>query len=255
MEILRSVSSAWWFWTCVLIAGLWGACLYMSKKKGRARSGALDRAILWLPLAFLIVAFAGVSQSVNSVQTEHERIALGDHSHDHSEHADSGKATMEPGRVVSLDTSKGRIEFVLFEQDCPESTARIIEFAEKGYYDGVKFDRVEKNALIQIAEPDKNAAPICREVREGLINARGAVGMARTNNPDSATSVFYVLLEPWRHLDMEYTVFGRLISGMDVARKISIGDTIRKAKVRKLTGADRKRFDRVMQIEAEQNTQ
>ena len=237
--------------TDLAIAVLWGACMLVSAKRGRKDSGLLGRARLWLPLAFLVVAFVGISQSVDSVQTEPERVEV----KQKPNIAERKKGTMNPGRVVSLQTNKGTIDLVLFEQDCPKTTARIVEFVEKGHYNGVKFGRVEKNELIQIADPGVAATPVKRELRDGLINSKGAVGMARGNDPDGATCVFYILLEPWRHLDSDYTVFARLVAGMDVAHKIAIGDTISKATVRKLTPRDRKRFDEVLRIEAEQNTQ
>jgi cyclophilin family peptidyl-prolyl cis-trans isomerase len=84
-----------------------------------------------------------------------------------------------------------------------------------------------------------------------LIHTKGTVGMARTSNVNSATSVFYILIEPLPHLDYEYTVFGRLIRGMDVATAIKKGDMIKSATVRLITDADKKEFAKVLKIESE----
>lgn len=166
------------------------------------------------------------------------------------------EATLEPGRVVSLDTDKGTIEFVLFEADCPKTTSRIISLVEEGCYDGVEFERVEEGALIQTALCKKEVEGIDTEVRRRLTHAKGAVGMARIGGDyKSNTSVFYILVEPAPDLDLDYTVFGRVINGMDVVMKIRVGDIIRRATVRELTEADRKRFHEVLTIESDRRTQ
>ncbi|MCX8053960.1 MAG: peptidylprolyl isomerase, partial [Armatimonadetes bacterium] len=151
--------------------------------------------------------------------------------------------------------TKGRIAFVLFEQDCPITTSRIARLVREGCYNGVKFGRVVKERLIQTDACTKKVKPIGIEVLDGLINTKGAVGMARTSDPNGATSQFYILLEPMRHLDYEYTVFGRLIDGMDVAFRIEQGDLIKTARVRNLTANDKRRFQKVLEIEAERKTE
>ncbi|MEN6358127.1 MAG: peptidylprolyl isomerase [Armatimonadota bacterium] len=163
------------------------------------------------------------------------------------------KATMAAGRVVELHTTKGEIDFVLFDKDCPKSSKRVADLAEKGSYNGVKFERVEPGILIQtgLAKTKKPLKTIPREFADGLINTKGAIGMARKEAVNSAISVFYILIEPLPQLDYEYTVFGRLIRGMDVVTSIKKGDTIKSAKVRPITDADRKQFSRVLKIESE----
>ncbi|MCE5324280.1 peptidylprolyl isomerase [bacterium] len=163
------------------------------------------------------------------------------------------KATMTPGRVVELHTTKGEIDFVLFEKDCPKSTKRIADLAKEGSYNGVKFERVVPNLLIQtaLAKTKKPINTIPRELADGLTNTKGAVGMARKKPVNSAVSVFYILIEPMPHLDYDYAVFGRVIRGMDVITSIKKNDTIKYAKVRPMTGADRKAFGKVLEIESE----
>ena len=148
-------------------------------------------------------------------------------------------ATMQPGRVVVLNTNRGKIEFVLYEKDCPKTTARIAELVQTGAYNGVGFPRAE-NWVIQTDLATTEVPPMGIEVAKGLLFEKGSVGMARASEIDSNLSVFYITLEPAHHLDLHYTNFGRVIDGMDVARKITLGDRIETATLRPLTDTDRK---------------
>lgn len=147
------------------------------------------------------------------------------------------KTTMEPGRVVVLQTTKGKIEFVMFEKDCPKTTRRIANLIACGAYNGVKMPRVEKE-LVQTASSKAQTEGINVELADRLYHVAGAVGMARTQAYDSNTSEFYILKKPVRMLDGEYTVFGHVITGMDVLSKIKSGDIIKSATMRPSTQAD-----------------
>jgi len=228
----------------------YSAILYMAM--AHQRGSRRSEWKLWVGVIVLLAAFLTVKWWLDRSPTEYQRIQLGQ--------APPGpkpeikEATMTPGRVIELDTTKGRIDFVLFEKDCPITASRIAELVQDGCYNGVAFDRVVKDGLIQTAVCKKQVGTIGLEVLEGLINTKGAVGMARRRAPDSATSAFYILLEPWRHLDYEYTVFGRLIRGMDVAFKIKRGHVIKTARVRDLTREDRKLFEKILEIESRRKT-
>lgn len=154
-------------------------------------------------------------------------------------------ATQEPGRVIVLDTTRGKIEFVMFEKDCPKTTARIAGLVQDGSYSAVPFPRVE-DWVIQ-TEPAKRAVkPMGLELAEGLHHKRGTVGIARTSDPNSNTSVIYITLKPAPQLDLQYINFGHVIRGMDVADKIKLGDKIRTATIHPLSAADKQAFDKVM---------
>ncbi len=154
------------------------------------------------------------------------------------------QGSMEPGRVVVLHTSKGIIEFVLFEKDCPENTKRIADLVSQGKYDGVEFVDVIKNA--QVITGDAFASgllPVPCEGKPNIHNEKGAVGMNRTGSDiDSAISSFYINLEPQPQKDISYTVFGRVIRGMDVVAKLQKGDKIKRAKLRDSNDKDRKKL-------------
>ncbi|MDH7602362.1 MAG: peptidylprolyl isomerase [Armatimonadota bacterium] len=222
--------------------------------KSRHNSGKSEWK-LWVAFLVLLGGFIGAQYWLSATPTKYERVDLPLPQTRAERIKKLPEATMAPGRVVELDTTRGRIDFVLFEKDCPITTARIVELVQNKDYDGVKFTRVVPNALIQTGPVKNHVSPIKLEVLRGLVNTKGAVGMARASDPNSATSQFYILLEPWRHLDYDYAVFGRLIRGMDVAFRIRQGDVIKKAKLRALTPEDRKLFDRVLQIEAERATE
>lgn len=207
------------------------------------------RIAVWLVLACLVALFIYAQGMVTTTPTEREHVEVGGAKPNSGE--DLKKARMTPGRVVELHTNRGEIDFVLFEKDCPKTSARIAELVSSGCYDGIRFTRVEKNGLIQVEQPPKPVPPITCELLDGLKNCKGAVGMARSNNPNSVTSVFYILTEPWRHLDYDYCVFGRVIRGIDVAMKIKLDDEIESARIRPLTDKDEKLFGRALQMEAE----
>ncbi len=222
----------------------------MKSPKRQSRAWVLRLAALAALSALMVLSYRWMS----ATPTELQRVNLD--SPLPPSNMDVRNASMEPGRVVELHTNKGEIDFVLFERDCPKTSARIVQLASDGQYDKIRFTRVEKNGLIQIEAPKKKMPPMRLELRTGLINTKGAVGMARLPNaPDSATSIFYILIEPWRHLDYDYTVFGRVIRGIGVAASIRKNDVITKATVRPLTDEDRKLFHEALQVEAERNTQ
>lgn len=161
------------------------------------------------------------------------------------------KATLEPGRVVSLETNRGIIDFVLFEKDCPQTTKLISGLVQDGKYDNIKFSRVDEGALIRTESLTKGLKSIKKEVLEGLLHEKGAVGLAQWKSTEDEAGAIYICLEPLHHLDYEYVVFGRVIDGIDIAGSIVLNDVIKKASIRPLTGADRQRLNQVMTIEVE----
>jgi len=216
---------------------------------------------LWGLLAILLVALGGMSWLLSGQSNDPETQTLKvppteklDRMVKPQAAPKLKNATKEPGRVVVLNTNRGVIEFVLYTQDCPKTTARIAELVAGGFYNGVKFPRAE-NWVIQTEAAKKQVPPMGLEIVNGLTHAKGAVGMARPSDPNGNTSVFYITLEPAYHLDMQYTNFGRVINGMDVAMKIKVGDVIKTAKLRPLTDADKKRFYEALKIESERRTQ
>ena len=142
-------------------------------------------------------------------------------------------ATEKGGKpVVVLETSLGSIEIELDTEKAPISAENFLAYVDSGHYDGTIFHRVIPDFMIQgggfepsmTQKPTK--APIKNEAKNGLLNQRGTVAMARTNVVDSATSQFFVNLKDNDFLnhsgrDYGYAVFGRVTSGMDIVDEIA----------------------------------
>ena len=137
---------------------------------------------------------------------------------------------MEKQNVVVIETNKGNIEIELYKET-PITTKNFLEYVEQGFYDGTIFHRVIPNFMIQGGgfTPDgsqKNTnAPIKLETKPELKNELGTVAMARTPDPNSATSQFFINVANNYFLDAGpgnpgYAVFGKVISGMDVVNQI-----------------------------------
>lgn len=140
-------------------------------------------------------------------------------------------------RYGVIETDKGRIKFLLYESEAPITTANFIELAERGFYDGLTFHRVEPGFVIQGGCPygtgtGGSGKNIKLEVSPGLKHGdAGAVAMARAQHPDSASSQFYITLGPTPFLDGNYAVFGRVVEGMDAVSAIRKGDRMNKVTI------------------------
>ncbi|MBX9583536.1 MAG: peptidyl-prolyl cis-trans isomerase [Gemmataceae bacterium] len=135
--------------------------------------------------------------------------------------------------VVAIETSKGTVKVELLEDKAPISVKNFLDYVDAKHYDGLTFHRVIPTFMIQGGgyEPGlkerKTKAPIKNEAGNGLSNLRGTLAMARTSDPDSATSQFYINVADNTGLDRKeapdgvgYAVFGRVVEGMDVVDKI-----------------------------------
>jgi len=135
------------------------------------------------------------------------------------------------GAKAVLETKFGNIELRFFPDVAPNHVANFIELARKGFYNGTTFHRVIPGFMIQGGDPNSRDP---NKAKHGLggpgynIKAefnnrphkRGALSMARTPDPDGAGSQFFICVADRRELDNKYTVFGEVVSGMDVADKI-----------------------------------
>ncbi len=136
-------------------------------------------------------------------------------------------------KMVKLQTSKGDIVIELDQTAAPVTVDNFLKYVEQGFYNGTVFHRVIPNFMIQAGgftadmRQKKTREPIAGEAANGLKNNRGTIAMARTSNPDSATSQFFINLVNNSYLDYVegrnpgYTVFGRVVEGMDVVDAIA----------------------------------
>jgi len=136
---------------------------------------------------------------------------------------------------IRIHTAKGDIVFKFFAEDAPLHSAAFIKLTRAGFYDGLNFHRVEPGFVIQGGDPngDGTGGPGYRLDAEFNENPhhRGVVAMARSSNPNSAGSQFYITLDEARFLDKQYTVFGEVTEGMDVVDAIRRGDVMEKVTV------------------------
>jgi len=131
-----------------------------------------------------------------------------------------------PAPHVLLETTNGQIEIELDPVKAPASTKNFLEYVDSGFYNGTIFHRVIPGFMAQGGgftpqmQQKDTKAPIQNEASNGLHNVRGTLAMARTSNPNSATSQFFInvadnaFLDPGR--DAGYAVFGKVVKGMDV---------------------------------------
>jgi peptidyl-prolyl cis-trans isomerase B (cyclophilin B) len=137
-------------------------------------------------------------------------------------------------RYAVIESNKGTIKFMLYEKEAPITAANFIDLAERGFYDGLKFHRHVPSFVIQGGCPRGDGTggasrTIPLEVSPDLKHgAAGAVAMARANDPDSASSQFYITLALAPFLDMKYAVFGRVTEGIHVVLNLRAGDTMKK---------------------------
>ena len=151
------------------------------------------------------------------------------------------KAAKSP--IAVIETNKGTIKVRLYPDVTPNTVANFIKLAKKGFYNGLKFHRVEPGFVVQGGDPngDGTGGPgynIKNEDNKMLKHKRGAVAMANAG-PDTAGSQFYIVIGGAApHLDgkddrgiSQYTIFGQVISGQEVAEKIAVGDKMTKVTI------------------------
>jgi peptidylprolyl isomerase len=134
-------------------------------------------------------------------------------------------ATSSPTLHMVLD--KGVVVIETFTDKAPKTVKRIVELAESGFYDGLTFHRVISGFMAQGGDPNGNGTGGSGKNLEAEFNdikhERGIVSMARANDPDSADSQFFICYDELPFLDGKYTVWGKVISGMNYIDRIPEG--------------------------------
>ena len=134
-------------------------------------------------------------------------------------------------KVAELHTTAGEIDIRFFPDVAPNHVKNFIDLAEKGFYNGTKFHRVIPGFMIQGGDPNTISGSPANWGTGGsgkYVNAefnsvkhkRGIVSMARSSDPNSASSQFFIMVADYPSLDNQYSVFGQVTKGMDVADKI-----------------------------------
>ena len=133
---------------------------------------------------------------------------------------------MKQTAVITLENGNEiRIEF--YPEDAPKTVENFVTLAKKGFYNNLTFHRVVPDFVVQGGDPKGNGTggpgyTIKAEFSKRK-HVRGTVAMARSQNPDSAGSQFYITYGPTPHLDGNYTVFGQVVSGMEHVDRIKQG--------------------------------
>lgn len=162
--------------------------------------------------------------------------------------ADRKPADKKPaGKQTAVITMEkgGEIRVEFYPADAPQTVQNFVKLARDGFYDGTTFHRVEPTFVIQGGDPLSKTLPqgdpklgtgdpgykIKAEFNKQK-HLRGALAMARSQNPDSAGSQFYICLAAQPSLDGQYTVFGQTVSGMEVVNAIQQGDLVNEVVIR-----------------------
>jgi cyclophilin family peptidyl-prolyl cis-trans isomerase len=139
---------------------------------------------------------------------------------------------------ATIETSKGTIEVELFESDAPKTVANFVGLAEKGYFDGLIFHRVSKGFVIQGGDPNGNGTggksiygntfedelnPSTASYQAGYV--KGTLAMAN-RGPNTNTSQFFIMLRDIPSLPKNYTIFGKVVKGLDVVDSIGAVDIV-----------------------------
>ena len=134
---------------------------------------------------------------------------------------------MKQTGVITLEKG-GEIRLEFYPEDAPKTVENFVTLAKKGFYNGLNFHRVVPDFVVQGGCPKGNGTggpgyQIKAEFNKQK-HLRGTLAMARSQDPDSAGSQFYICYGTTPHLDGQYTVFGRVVSGMEHVDRIKQGD-------------------------------
>jgi cyclophilin family peptidyl-prolyl cis-trans isomerase len=148
------------------------------------------------------------------------------------------------GLIVVLETAKGTIEFETYPEEAPKTVAQIVGLVKKNFYNGQRFHRAEPNFVIQVGDPvsrdfsrqswwgrQSSGKPIgVAEITKKRRLVLGAVAMGYPgSDKGAADSQFFILRRAAPELEGKYTVFGKVLKGMDVVAKIERGDVLKRA--------------------------
>ena len=138
----------------------------------------------------------------------------------------------DPENTLLIDTTKGPVVIEMRPDLAPNHVAHIKKLAREGFYDGIVFHRVIEGFMAQTGDPTGTGTgsskyPNLKQEFNAEPHTRGVTSMARSQNPDSANSQFFIVFDDARFLDRQYTVWGKVIEGMENVDKIKRGEPVR----------------------------
>lgn len=133
--------------------------------------------------------------------------------------------------TLIMETTKGKVTIELRPDLAPNHVARIKELARENFYDGIVFHRVIDGFMAQVGCPNGTGTggsdkPDLKQEFNAEPHVRGTCSMARTNNPDSANSQFFICFDDAGFLDRQYTVWGKVTEGMDAIDALKRGEPV-----------------------------
>ena len=134
----------------------------------------------------------------------------------------------DPENTLYLDLKDGRVVIEMYPEKAPQHVARIKELTREGFYDGVVFHRVIEGFMAQTGDPTGTGTggsdkPDLKSEFNDVVHVRGVTSMARTADPHSANSQWFIMLADSSHLDGQYTAWGKVVEGMDLVDGIKNG--------------------------------
>ena len=189
-------------------------------------------------MLLIIGLLTGCTGSDSVVEENNERIIDENIEAEETTDISEGGDEMTGNPIAVIVTNKGEFKFELYEKRAPTTVANFIELAESGFYDGLTFHRYEPGFVIQGGDPQGTGMggsdkTIPLEIHPELRHVEGALGMARSQDPNSASSQWYVTLAPAHFLDDNYAVFGQVTEGMDVVLALRAGDSMETVTIEK----------------------
>jgi peptidylprolyl isomerase len=146
-----------------------------------------------------------------------------------TEPAAAQQPKLDPENTIYMDLKYGRVVIEMFPDIAPQHVQRITTLARQGFYDGTPFHRVIEGFMAQGGDPTgtgTGGSPLPNLPAEFTTRRhflRGTCGMARTSDPDSANSQFFIMFAPAPSLDGQYTIWGQVVQGMEFVDKIKRG--------------------------------
>ena len=138
------------------------------------------------------------------------------------------KASANNSKFITIETSQGNVVIETLPKIAPNHVKRIKELVKTGFYDGIIFHRVIEGCMAQTGDPDGNGTGGSGQNLKAEFSdyeyKYGTVGMARSMNPDSGDSQFFICFDGCSHLTGQYTVWGQVTSGMEAVEKLAIGE-------------------------------
>ena len=160
-----------------------------------------------------------------------------------------GNPQAADGPVLVVETVKGTFEIQTYPDEAPKTVEHILALVKRNFYRGLRFHRVEKGFVVQVGDPQTrnmtlrdnwgkgpragSGNPIgVAEFSKTLTHKKGAIAMAHAGDAAQADSQFYVVLGNRTALDGKYTIWGQVISGMDVVEQIEVADVLKRITVK-----------------------